>query len=84
MGKEVKKPITVGFTDSLLQKVDNECLELGMSRSAFLAMCINTYFRNQEAMSLLSHANDLMYKAQSMQESMQTNLWNQEVSMSKG
>ena len=84
MGRDVKKPVSVGFTDSVLQKMDNECLELGMSRSAFLSMCVNLYFKNQEAMSLLGRANTLLTQAQSMQNEMQTNLWEQEVIMSKG
>lgn len=78
-----KTSISIGITPSLLNRIDDECLEVGMTRSSFIAMCISTYFRNQEAMALLNNANDLLAKAEQMQNEAQMNLWNAEVAKSE-
>lgn len=81
--EDIKRPISVGFTQTLLDKIDSESKSLGVSRSAFIAMAVNTYFRNQEAMSLLSQANNLFEQAQKLQNDAQINLWNEQLSITK-
>lgn len=83
MATELKQSISIGVTPSLLNKVDTEAKELGMTRSAFFSMCANIYFRTMEAQEVLRNANDLLAKAQALQNSEQINLWNMEVESKK-
>lgn len=79
MENERKVNVSIGLTPSLIKKIDTEATELGLSRSAFLAMCAMMYLRQQEANSMLNKATDLMDKMQKMQEENQLNLWSEEV-----
>ena len=81
--EEVKTNISIGMMPSLIKRIDEEARSLGLSRSAFLAVCANMYFRNQEATEMLSRASDLFQKAQELQAENQLNLWNKEIEITK-
>ncbi len=59
---------SINFKPDLLEKIDKEAKSLSMSRSAFLNMCVNQYFRTEEAKDLLAKASELFEMAKSMQD----------------
>lgn len=55
---------TITLAPKLFRRVEDEAEELGMNRSAFIALCVSQYFRNVDALRALQSANDLVAKAQ--------------------
>lgn len=82
MTVEKKVNVSIGLTPSLIKQIDAEAVQLGLSRSAFLAMTAVMYIRQQEANSMLNKASDLMERVKQMQEDNQLNLWAEEVAQS--
>lgn len=76
MGNRVnKQAISIGIANEILARVDKESKYLGLNRSAFITMCISQYFKNEEALSLLSQAQDLYEKARVMEERQQLSFY---------
>ena len=79
MTVEKKVNVSIGLTPTLIKQIDAEAVQLGLSRSAFLAMTAVMYIRQQQATSMLNQASDLVEKVKQMQEENQLNLWSEEV-----
>lgn len=83
MGR-IKATATIGITRDVLAKVDEEADKLGINRSAFITLCINQYFKNEEAISILNRAQSLWEQVQAMQAQEQFTLYDKEEAVSKG
>ncbi len=61
MGKKTitKTNFSISMAYDILDKVNAECASLGLDRSSFITMAVNQYFKNQEAVSLLSQVQNL-------------------------
>lgn len=54
------KRINVYLNNQVIDKLDKGAEEIGIARSAFLAVIINHYFKGQETVSTLSRACDVI------------------------
>lgn len=66
---------TVTLRPEIRKKLDEEAQKLGIDRSGMVALCINQYFRTEEAYNLLNKATDLYEQARQMAEAQQVTLW---------
>lgn len=79
--KAKKKPnrtnivTTVTLRPDIRAKLDAEANKLGIDRSGMISLCINQYFRSEEALTLLNKATDLYEKVEKMAEAQQVTLW---------
>ena len=66
---------TVSLRPDVRKKLDEEADRLGIDRTAMISLCINQYFRTEEAYNLLNKATDLYEQARQMAEAQQVTLW---------
>lgn len=74
MGHRIQRTATIGIAPKLMDKIDAEAQNLSLSRSAFITMCVNQYFKNEEALSLLAQARDLYVEAKAIADNAQLSL----------
>lgn len=55
-----KERLNVTFSPEVLEKVDKRANELGLSRSAFIAYCVNKQIETEEMIAKLPMMLDLM------------------------
>jgi len=68
MSNKVRSSIT--FSPELLEKIDSEADRLGMNRSAFVAMSVNSYFREKKLMGSLPKMLELAKEVGKINESL--------------
>lgn len=72
-----KKTFSVTMSPSLLEKLDAQCAEYGMNRSAFIAMTITMYLKTEEAKSALMSASTTAQTMKEIQDAQQIALWSE-------
>lgn len=70
-----KRTFSVSMSPSLLDKVDAECSELGLTRSAFFALLSSSYFRGIEATQALANTSQITELIKQQQQREQISLW---------
>lgn len=69
--KRNKPAVTITLAKSVLERLDKEAEELGIDRSGMVAVCINQYFRSNDALQAIQQASDLMEQATLLRDSAQ-------------
>lgn len=54
------KRINIYLNDTIIDKVDKGAEDIGISRSAFIAVLVSQHFKGQETVSTLSRACDAL------------------------
>ena len=67
--------VTITLRNNIIEKVDEEAQNMGTTRSAFVAMCVNQYFKHEEALQLVQKASDLYEQVRQMADSQQVTLF---------
>lgn len=73
----IKKTFSVTMSPALLQKLDDQCAEYGMNRSAFIAMAVTMYLKTEEAKSVLTSAATTVQTMKELQDAQQIALWSE-------
>ncbi|WP_429960996.1 ribbon-helix-helix protein, CopG family [Enterococcus sp. AZ012] len=62
------KKINVTFDDEFLESIDAMAKQSGMSRSAFLAMAVNTYANQMASMQMLRDLPELLQQIEELND----------------
>ena len=61
------KKFTATFDEKLLKRVDLTAEEMGLTRSAFLAVAFNTYFQQFDALKTMNEMNAVLSKLEELE-----------------
>lgn len=71
-------PITITLSPALYEQMNSEAESMGLTRSAFVTLCLNQYFKSTEALHAVDKLQEAMAKLQELQDQAQLNIFNQE------
>lgn len=61
------KKFTATFDENLLKRVDLVADEMGLTRSAFLAVAVNTYFQQFDALKSVNEMSAILSKLEELE-----------------
>ena len=61
------KKFTATFDEKLLKRVDFTAEEMGLTRSAFLAVAVNTYFQQFDALKTMNEMTAVLSKLEELE-----------------
>lgn len=59
---------SVSLGDKLATFVDKESKDMGISKNAFIALCINSYKKQEESISMTGQFQDMLTQAAALSE----------------
>lgn len=77
MANRTKRGFSVTMSPSLVEKIDQQCEEYGMNRSAFIAMAVTMFLKTEEAKNALIQTSTAVQTMKEMQDAHQIALWSE-------
>ena len=77
MANRTKTPFSITMSPTLLKKLDEQCEEYGMNRSAFISMAVTMFLKTEEAKSIIAQTSNVVQTMKEMQDAQQIALWSE-------
>lgn len=68
-------PITITLSPAIYEQMNQEAEKMGMTRSAFVTLALNQYFKSTQALYAVDQLKELLAKAEQIKDESQISLY---------